>query len=58
MEEEAEKMKEEDKKTQKFIKLKNKSESLIFATEDLIADHREKLPKEVVEDIEAMSTKL
>ena len=58
MEAEAEKMKEEDKKLQKMIKLKNKSESLIFATEDLIAEHKERLPKEVVTDIEAMSTKL
>ena len=58
MEDEAEKMKEEDQRTQKLIQLKNKSESLIFATEDLISEQKEKLPKDTVKEIEVMSAKL
>lgn len=40
MEAEAEKMKAEDKKKKKVVVLRNKSESLIFATDDLIAENK------------------
>jgi len=49
---EAEKYAEEDKKIREFIELKNNAESLIYTAERTLKDSKEKVSKEVVDNIE------
>jgi molecular chaperone DnaK len=49
---EAEKYAEEDKKIREFIELKNNAESLIYTAERTVKDSKEKVSKEVVDNIE------
>lgn len=54
----AELHKEEDKKKQEEIEIKNGSDSLVFQAEKELGKYKDKLPKEIVSDIESRITKL
>jgi len=49
----AEVHKEEDKKRQEEVQVKNEADSLAFQAQKALDEHKEKLPKEVVEDVQA-----
>ncbi len=49
----AEAHREEDKKRQEEIQIKNEADSMAFQAEKAIGEHKEKLPADVVEDVQA-----
>jgi len=49
----AEMHKEEDKKRQEEVQVKNEADSLTFQAQKALDEHKEKLPKDVVEDVQA-----
>src|SRR5690606_25803762 len=48
----------EDKKRREEVEVRNTADNLVYQTEKLIADNREKLPQEVIEPVETKLSEL